>query len=396
MICKRCIIPASFPNITFRNGLCSFCINSERSAFNRTVKGHNQLVKILESKKGEGYDCIVPTGGGKDSSYVLYYVVRELGLKPLAFFFDNGFILDFAKQNLQNICKRLSVDLAVAKSRDFRRKAVIEALNVSNYVNQFWTTGICANCTNNALTAAMNEATCRKIPFIIWGHSRFENPSSDFGYESEVAKYGDRNLERFMNYILSYTNLIYCRNSTDYINALAHRWSHEYYVIRDNVATNLSEDWRKSFPFWEASFINKKVQSIGFFDYIAYDPFKSIEILKKEVGWRAPENRETRNDCRLHCLGNYANLGLTGITRDGFYLANLVREGLLTRNEAIEREEATKKDLERECQETLRAMGFGSDIMDKILHAQEFVVSRRRLLLRLKRELGAMKRLLNI
>jgi len=137
------------------------------------------------------------------------------------------------------------------------------------------------------------------------------------------------------------------------------------------------------------------VQSVGFFDYITYDPFRTTEILKKEVDWQSPPNRETRNDCMLHCLGNYSALRLTGITQDGFFFANLVRQGLLTRDEAIAKEEATKKDLEKECQEALKAMGLNNDIINKVLHSHEFVTSRRRLLLKLRRDLGAMKQLLS-
>lgn len=403
-ICRKCIIPASFPSITFKEGICSYCTASEQSTVDRTVKGHNKLKQILESRKGKGYDCLVPTGGGKDSTYVLYYVVKELGLKPLAFSFDNGFIFDFATLNLKNICKKLSVDLVVVKATDFRRKAAIEAVRFSNSIHQFSSDMLCANCVNNALTAAKNEAARREIPFIIWGHSRFEGFPPEFYYETyDVTRYTESSRElnerpiyfEYMHYISSYYNLIYCRNSTDYINALIHRWLHEYYVVRDNVATNPLEGWSKFLPFWKASWNTKKVQSVGFFDYITYDPFRTTEILKKEIEWQAPPNRETRNDCMLHPLGNYTALGLTGITRDGFFLANLVRHGLLTRDEAIAREEATKKDLEKECQEALRAMGLNNEITDNILHSREFVTSRRKVLLRLRRELGAMRRLLS-
>jgi hypothetical protein len=404
-ICKRCIMPASFPGITFKDGLCSYCAASERTTADRSVKGHNELKRLLESRKGNDYDCLVPTGGGKDSSYVLYYVVKELGLKPLAFYFDNGFIVDFAKRNLENICNRLSVDLVVAKSTDFRRKAAIEAVRFSNSIHQFSASMLCANCVNNALTAAKNEAANRKIPYIIWGHSRFEGFPPEFYYETYdvVTRYTESARElnerpgylEYMNYISSYYNLIYCKNGADYLNALVHRWLHEYCVIRDNVATNPLEGWSKFLPFWEASWNSKKVQSVGFFDYISYDPFRTLEILKEEVGWQAPPHRETRNDCLLHCFGNYTALGLTGITRDGFYLANLVRQGLLTRDEAIAKEEATKKHLKEECREALEAMGLSNNMADKILQSREFVASRRRLLLRLRKELGAVKRLLS-
>jgi hypothetical protein len=377
---------------------------SERSTVNRIVKGHDKLKRILESGKGKDYDCLVPTGGGKDSSYVLYYVLKELGLKPLAFYFDNGFYYDAARRNLENICKRLSVDLVVEKPTDFRRKAAIEAVRFSSYIHQFSATKLCANCVNNALTAAKNEAARRKIPFILWGHSTLEGYPTEFDYETyEITKYTEsprelnehQSFHEYLNYISSYYNLIYCRNGTDYINAIVHRWIHEYYVVRDNLTTNPLERWTKFLPFWKASWNSNKVQSIGFFDYIAYDPYRNLEVLKKEIDWRAPPNREARNDCMLHPFGNYTALTLTGITRDGFTLANLIRHGLLTRDEAIAKEEATKKDLEKECQVALKTLGLSNGIVDNILHSQEFVISRRRVLLRLSRELGAMKRLLS-
>jgi len=347
---------------------------------------------------------MVPTGGGKDSSYVLYYVIKELGLNPLAFYFDNGFIVDSARQNLENICKKLSVDLAVVKATNFRRRAAVEGLLFSSCISQVSGSMVCANCVNNALTAAKNEAARRDIPFIIWGHSKLEGYPTEFNYEThDVTSYTETTGElkqlsivaELMLYFSSYYTLMYCGNGMDYISALAHRWLHEYYVVRDNVATNASERRSKFLPFWRASWNTEKVQSVGFFDYIKYDPFKNLEILKKEVGWQAPSGRETRNDCMLHCLKNFNALALTGITRDGFFLATLVRHGLLKRDEALAKEEATKKTLEKECRESLKAMGLSNEIADKILTSQEFVANRRRILMRLSRELGAIKRLMS-
>ena len=52
------------------------------------------MLKELPAKGQGDYDCLVPLSGGKDSSYALHYVVRELGLKPLAASFDHGFVAD--------------------------------------------------------------------------------------------------------------------------------------------------------------------------------------------------------------------------------------------------------------------------------------------------------------
>ena len=87
---------------------------------------------LLSEKRGE-YNCIVPLSGGKDSSYILYYVVENLNLKPLAVFFDNHFIVDYAKNNVKEICKRLNVDLVIGEASHFRREIVKEALYLSKY-----------------------------------------------------------------------------------------------------------------------------------------------------------------------------------------------------------------------------------------------------------------------
>ena len=349
--CRKCILPNSFPNITFSKGICSFCRDSKQSTNNEIIQSERKLLEILRSKKADSYDCIVPVSGGKDSSYILFYAVKELGLKALALFFDSGFANDVSKKNVENMCKKLSVDLIVVHSTNFRRKAVREALHISKYVNRFlW--GICCNCENNLRTVAINEATKRKIPFILWGSTKFE------------ALGNKKTIDPLINYIFTYGVLVNCRKITDFGKTLVHKLKYDYYLIRDNIDAKAPEGWRKFSPFLQVSFNNKKVQTIFFYDYVPNNPFKHIEILKRELAWKAPFNREARMDCKLHCFPQYDLLRRTGITMDGFYLANLVRKGLLKRADAIEKEETIKKNLTRECQETLKELAFNYDIID--------------------------------
>ena len=44
-------------------------------------------------------------------------------------------------------------------------------------------------------------------------------------------------------------------------------------------------------------------------------------------------------DCTLHHIGNYEHLSRTGITNSGFQLSVLVRNGMISREEAIIKEE---------------------------------------------------------
>jgi hypothetical protein len=367
-ICKKCIVPESFPGISFSNGICSFCRDSKQFTNNEIVKGHGKLREILMLKKTDSYNCVVPVSGGKDSSYILFYGVKKLGLKPLALFFDSGFANDVSKKNVENTCRKLSVDLIVVKSTNFRRKAVREALWISKSTNRFWW-GICGNCENNLRTAAINEATRRKIPFIIWGSTNLEFAPKEYkkaGRWLDARKFGgETTIELLINYILTYGFLIHCRKVRDCKKTLMHKLKYDYYIIRDNVAAKAPEGWRKFSPSLQVSFENKKVQTINFYDYVPYDPFKQIEVLKSELAWKSPFDKDIRMDCKLHCFPNHDYLRRTGITMDGFYLANLVRKGLLTRADAIKKEETIKKDLTRACQETLKELGFKPGIVSK-------------------------------
>ena len=88
--CKKCLMVSLRPRITFKNGICNACRNYK---FYKNVdwkKRFSQLKKIANKIKKESnhkkYNCIVPSGGGKDSSYVAWHVKNTLGLKPLCVF----------------------------------------------------------------------------------------------------------------------------------------------------------------------------------------------------------------------------------------------------------------------------------------------------------------------
>jgi hypothetical protein len=56
------------------------------------------------------YDCLLGISGGKDSTYVLYSLVEKYRLKVLTFTFDNLFLSEAARKNINTIVKDLHVD----------------------------------------------------------------------------------------------------------------------------------------------------------------------------------------------------------------------------------------------------------------------------------------------
>jgi N-acetyl sugar amidotransferase len=118
VICTRCVMDTSDPEIVFdADGVCHHC-----RLYDETVKreihtgeeGRRRLARIAENIKEEGkgreYDCIIGVSGGVDSTYVAY-VVKKLGLRPLAVHLDNGWDSELAVKNIENALKILGIDL---------------------------------------------------------------------------------------------------------------------------------------------------------------------------------------------------------------------------------------------------------------------------------------------
>ena len=118
-ICVRCVMDTSINGITFDNqGVCNFCRAAEVRLSKELyvgVKNASRLHQLIDQIKSEGrkrpYDCIIGVSGGVDSSYTAYLVKRIYGLRPLAVHFDNGWDSELAVQNIENLIKKLDIDL---------------------------------------------------------------------------------------------------------------------------------------------------------------------------------------------------------------------------------------------------------------------------------------------
>ena len=77
--------------------------------------------RIRKAGQGQPYDSVIGLSGGVDSSYTAY-LARELGLRPLAIHFDNGWDSELAVENIQRIVEACSFDLQtyVIDWREFR------------------------------------------------------------------------------------------------------------------------------------------------------------------------------------------------------------------------------------------------------------------------------------
>jgi hypothetical protein len=122
-VCTRCCQDSTIPSIRFdAKGICNYCHFHDmmEKIFPKGKQGE-AILKVLFDKvrsngKDKKYDCVVGISGGRDSTFLLYFLVKIWGLRPLAVHFNDGFDNPKAGENMVNACRILGVELRTITS----------------------------------------------------------------------------------------------------------------------------------------------------------------------------------------------------------------------------------------------------------------------------------------
>ena len=178
-ICRRCILPDTFPGITFDDlGECSVCRSAGAPIDLTRERDQSQagMREVIERARGTGrdYDCIVAYSGGKDSSYTLKLMVEEFRLRCLAVTIDNGFLSDQARLNGLAVTAALGVDLVTFRpapafmNRLYRESATRDDLHAPAAIKRASAT--CSSCIQLVNTQMIRIALERGAPLIAGGY----------------------------------------------------------------------------------------------------------------------------------------------------------------------------------------------------------------------------------
>lgn len=193
--CKRCLLPETYPNISFdSDGMCSYCsgethfgIEGKRKIQYLIVKKNilkKEFEKYIKKIKGTAdYDCLLLFSGGKDSTYLLHILKEKYGLKILALSIATGLMSDYAKKNMREIIKKINVDhFFFTPGNDFYKK--LYRYYLTNPNSETYCDKICNICSNVIHGIGLNEASKRKIPFVALANS----PDQTDHYFYEIPK----------------------------------------------------------------------------------------------------------------------------------------------------------------------------------------------------------------
>lgn len=253
-ICNRCIMDTSDPDIEFdQDGICNHCnrqIQWKKSEmdFNQKERGLKiELGKIKEAGKSSEYDCLIGLSGGVDSSYVAYYVVKVLGLRPLAVHLDNGWNSEISVQNIKNTVDKLNIDFYTH---------VINWNEFKDMQRSFFKAGVVdiELLTDNAIMGVLfGQAKKYNVKYLITGMNR----ATEF-YPLPVS------------------------------------WRHNKYDVKNikSIQKEFGTLMPKTFPFCGINSRIKRstpwgLKDFRLLDYIPYVKQDVIEILERELDWKS-------------------------------------------------------------------------------------------------------------
>ena len=252
-ICNRCIMDTSDPDIFFDDSdTCNHCKRhiswklSELSASEKKEILESEVNRIKEKGKNSDYDCLIGLSGGIDSSYVAYYVVKVLGLRPLAVHLDNGWNSEVSVQNIKNTIDNLGIDFYTH---------VINWNEFKDMQRSFFKAGVVdiELLTDNAIMGVLfRQSKKYKIKYLITGMNR----ATEF-YPLPVS------------------------------------WRHNKYDVKNIKAIQKKYGTLnpKTFPYCGIkSRINRStpwgLKDFRLLDLISYSKKDVIRVLQKELGWK--------------------------------------------------------------------------------------------------------------
>jgi len=299
MICSRCIYDDTIPYITFdSDGVCNYCKQYDQmeEEYPTGERGRKVLESLADKIRHAGhnrkYDVVVGVSGGCDSSYMLY-LSKELGLRPLAAHFDNTWNSKTAVENIQNVLKKLNVDLFthVVDSGEFcdLLKSFLKAS-----VPDIDTPSDIGLATTHYMAAAKYG-----IKYIFEGHSFRTEGISPHGWFYMDAKYIQTIQKKFGSYkIKTFPNLLMSR-------------------------------WLK----WTLINRIKKIRPLY---YVDYKKEHTKKFLTENFGWKWYGGHHMENRT-AHFTNNYYLPVKFNIDLRYCEFSALIRSGQMSREEALEK-----------------------------------------------------------
>jgi N-acetyl sugar amidotransferase len=304
--CSKCILPETYADIKFdENDVCDVCRQVDELkkvdwiAKEREFRSILEKYKDLAKRQDNPYDCIVPFSGGKDSTYTLYTLTQQYGMKPLAVTFNHLFFTDVVKENTTKVLNKLGVDhVMFAPDWQVAKKLCLKSFKLTG--------DFCWHCHCGIYAYPMQIAVKYKIPLLVWGTTDYSNTG------------GLRDWKFFRRYV----NL--GLNPED--------------LVGDGITLRNLQPY--TYPS-EKELKDLNIIGINQGDYIRWNVREQVELIKREFGWKGSNVEGSfvdydKIECKYVGIRDYIKFIRRGYGRSAQLASVDIRAGLMTREKALE------------------------------------------------------------
>jgi hypothetical protein len=318
--CTKCLLPETFPFIEFdTKGVCNYCNHYKPQAKVQPIENLKTLVEPYRRKDGRP-DCIVPFSGGRDSTYSLHIIKKELGLNPIAFTYDWGMVTDLARRNIARVCGKLGVENIIV-SADIHWKRENIRKNVSAWLKYPSLGMIPLFMAGDKFFFYYTNKVKKQtgIDLNIWGINNLENTEFKVGFAGLPPKFDKKRI-----YSISFMNQLKLFG----------------YVGKNLLMSPgyLNQSVVDSLGSFASRYVAPKKDYYHLFDYYRWDEQEINDIIQNEYKWETAI--DTKSTWRIGdgtaSFYNYIYYTVAGFSENDTFRSNQIREGMLTRDQAMQ------------------------------------------------------------
>lgn len=311
--CKKCTMSNQRPRISFNeDGICSACQFSEyKNNIIDWLEREKELVELCKKfkRKDGGYDVIVPSSGGKDSSFVAHQLKYKYGMNVLTVTWSPHLYTDIGWKNFRNMINVGGLNNILGTPNGIvHRKLTKLAFEILGDPFQPFIYGQ----TNFPLQIA----TKYKIPLIMYG----ENGEVEYGGDMKNANKATRNYKT--------------DHDKHYFSGIPPEKLTEYGVQYKDLSAyltppiNLLNDIGVEIHFY--SYYKKWIPKNNYY-YATKNTGFSVNLNRSEGTYSKYASLDDKID-GFHFYLSYIKFGIGRATNDS---AHEIRDALLTREEGI-------------------------------------------------------------
>jgi tRNA(Ile)-lysidine synthase TilS/MesJ len=269
--------------------------------------------KIKELNQNPDIDCLLMFSGGKDSSYLLYFLSQELKLRVATITLKHKFLAPETLANIESFAEKYSTRHFSINNEylDYCGNHFLNAWIRKPDEESLIT--LCTGCRLGLIKLIIQTAKKENINVIITGLTPFEKTD----YRMKLVNY-PKGKDGSFYFFLGYLRLL-IRNPSLVTNWKAlMQQIEEFYYFRNQKKIYKGNGLSLLKPFY---------------DFLRYDEAKIVETLK-DLNWQKASvsgNSYWRADCDMNAIRQFFHSKISGYNEQKYYYGQMLKDNLISK-----------------------------------------------------------------